>query len=118
MKAIKTISGIATLIATLAIAQTLNADVLQSPRAAANQARQVSGTAIDADLAHNSQQNIIRSTRAEANQPKVVAGSSASDRDFAHNRGVLNSGKDQVREQYARYLKATGADSYQLAPIK
>src|ERR1019366_7093447 len=119
MKATKTIYGIIALTTTLAVAQSLSAaDVLQSPRAAANQTRRVSSAAADQDLAHNAGQELYQSPRAQANQAKVSAGSAASDRDYAHNRSLLFSGKDQARDQYARYLKSTGKDTYQLAPVK
>ena len=119
MKATKTTYRIVALIATLAIAQSLGAaDVLLSPRAAANQTRRVSSTASDLDFAHNSVQANYQSPRSQANQARVSAGAAASDRDYAHNRGPVMSGKDQARDQYARYLKPTGQDQYQLAPVK
>ena len=119
MKATKTIFGIAALIAALAGALSLSAaDVLQSPRAAAQQTRQVAGVAIDPEVARSANPDLFQSPRAQANQPRVSAGSAAGDRDYTRNRSPLLSGKDPARAQFTRYLKASGKGATPLAPLK
>lgn len=114
----KTVSGIVALIATLTIAQSVSgADVL-TPSASARQTHQVSGFANDRDFVHGAVQPTFQSPRGLANQTRIVPGPSTKDKDYVHNQSGLRPGKDQLREQYVRYLKSTGKDAYQLAPAK
>ncbi len=115
----KTVRGIVALIATLTIAQSVSgADILLSPSAGSRQTYQVSGIANDRDFVHGTVQNTFQSPRGLANQTRMVPGPSTKDRDYVHNQSGLRPGKDPLREQYVRYLKSTGKDAYQLAPVK
>ncbi len=115
----KTFNGIMALIAALTVAQSVSgADVLLTPSAASRQTHQVSGIANDRDFVHSTAQSTFQSPRGLANQTRVVPAPSTKDKDFVHNQSPLRPGKDPLREQYTRYLKSTGKDAYQLAPIK
>ena len=119
MKISKIICGFAAVIATLTLAPSLSAANAQpSPRAAAQQTRQVPGVAIDPEVARQTDPDLFQSPRAQASQTRVLAGSAAGDRDYTRNRSQLLSGKDPARAQHTRYLKAAGKSAAPLAPLK